>query len=104
MIFRLRFKQLGGHVHCRLFQALSPSHTWQKNGEIVFDERGWESFAALMHTRIEMLPEDGGLDETGLVPDCICRNPRCGHRASRHIGEGGACVSPGCECGPGGWV
>lgn len=38
-----------------------------------------------------------------VAPDCVCRTPRCGHRASRHVGERGACVEPGCACGPGGW-
>jgi hypothetical protein len=62
MIFRLRFEQVGGHVHCRLFQTLAPGHTWQKNGEIVFDERGWEAFAALVKGRIEMVPEDARVE------------------------------------------
>jgi hypothetical protein len=29
MIFRVRFEQKGGHVHCRLFQATAPGQTWQ---------------------------------------------------------------------------
>jgi hypothetical protein len=58
MIFRLRFVQKGGHIHCRLFQAKAPGHTWEKNGALVFDELGWFAFATLMHARIEMLPED----------------------------------------------
>lgn len=63
MIFRLRFKQLGGHVHCRLFQAAAPGHTWQKNGDLVFDELGWLVFATKMRARIEILPEDDRLEE-----------------------------------------
>jgi len=64
MIFRLRFVQQGGHIHCRLFQATAPGHTWQKNGDLVFDEAGWRAFSALIGGaiqqwgRIEMLPED----------------------------------------------
>lgn len=38
------------------------------------------------------------------LPDCDCRNVVCGHKASKHVGEGGACVEPGCACGPGGWT
>ena len=37
------------------------------------------------------------------VPDCDCRTSGCGHKASRHIGDAGACIEPGCPCGPGGW-
>jgi hypothetical protein len=37
-------------------------------------------------------------------PDCTCRNRVCGHPASRHTGPAGACVEPGCVCGPGGWT
>jgi hypothetical protein len=39
-----------------------------------------------------------------VIPDCDCRNPRCGHKASKHVGPGGECIAPGCGCGPGGWV
>ncbi len=38
-----------------------------------------------------------------LLPNCDCRTPGCGHKASQHDGPGGACVVPGCTCGPGGW-
>jgi hypothetical protein len=62
MIFRLRFVQKGGHVHCRLFQAKAAGHTWEKNGDLVFDEPGWQAFSALMWRRIEMLPEDDTTD------------------------------------------
>jgi hypothetical protein len=122
MIFRLRFVQKGGHIHCRLFQATAPGHTWQKNGDLVFDEPGWRAFSALMWRRIEMLPEDDTTDaastrqfeglrlallagaQHGVLPDCDCRNPRCGHKASKHVGPGGECIEAGCGCGPGGWV
>jgi hypothetical protein len=69
MIFRLRFIQKGGHVHCRLFQAAAAGHTWQKNGELVFDEPGWRAFSALMWTRIEMLPEDDDTSEQAAAAD-----------------------------------
>jgi hypothetical protein len=102
MIFRLRFIQRGGHIHCRLFQATTPDHTWQKNGELVFDEPGWRSFCSVVWARIELIPEDA--TPAALIPDCDCRNPRCGHKASMHVGPGGACLEEGCQCGPGGWV
>ena len=38
------------------------------------------------------------------TPDCVCRNVKCGHRASEHRGERGACAVEGCTCGPGGWT
>jgi hypothetical protein len=58
MIFRLRFIQKGAHIHCRLFQATAAGQTWQKNGDLVFDERGWIAFAKLTWDRLEILPED----------------------------------------------
>jgi hypothetical protein len=69
MIFRLRFVQKGGHIHCRLFQANAAGHTWQKNGELVFDEPGWRHFSALMWARIEMVPEEEGTDAASQNPD-----------------------------------
>ena len=47
-VFRLRWRRLGGHVHVRVFQTSDPSTTWQKNGDLVFDEEGWEVFQHLM--------------------------------------------------------
>ncbi len=58
MIFRLRFIQKGGHIHCRLFQAAAAGQTWQKNGDLTFDERGWAAFSEQTRGHIEMLPED----------------------------------------------
>jgi hypothetical protein len=58
MIFRLRFVQKGGHIHCRLFQATAAGHTWQKNGDLVFDEPGWRAFSEQTRGHFEMLPED----------------------------------------------
>jgi hypothetical protein len=48
--FRLRWKRLGGHIHCRLFQAHAdrPGDTWQKNGDVAFDLAGWDVFHAHM--------------------------------------------------------
>jgi hypothetical protein len=112
MIFRLRFQQKGGHIHGRLFQATAPGHTWQKNGDLVFDEAGWGAFsalAALGPLHIELLPEgDTTLERerwiAQSIPDCECRNSRCGHKASVHVGPAGACIVDGCTCGPGGWT
>lgn len=57
MRFRVRWKLLGGHVHCRFFQAAG--ETWQKNGDLVFDEAAWLAFVprAAM-AGIEFLPEE----------------------------------------------
>jgi hypothetical protein len=38
------------------------------------------------------------------LDECVCRNPRCGHGASKHAGAAGQCLEPGCPCGPGGWT
>ena len=58
MIFRIRFQSRGGHVHCRMFQADAIGHTWQKNGDLVFDERGWVAFSVLMNGRVSMVSEE----------------------------------------------
>ena len=58
MIFRIRFRCLGGHYHCRVFQARMPGHTWEKNGDLIFDEAGWSAFAALVNGRLEIVPDE----------------------------------------------
>lgn len=105
MRFQIRHRQLGAHVHCRVFQRQPPSETWQKNGDLVFDEPAWSFLRVVLPLTgaFELQPEDHDVGAV-LLPDCDCRNPVCGHKASTHRGPDGACVVPGCACGPGGWA
>jgi hypothetical protein len=58
MMFRMRFKQLGGHIHVRVFES-SNGVTWAKNGELVFDEQSWPAWRSKMDSlRITVLPEE----------------------------------------------
>lgn len=41
MVLLVRYRTLGVHVHCRVFSAPSPSMTFEKHGDLVFDERQW---------------------------------------------------------------
>lgn len=43
MVMKLKFIKRGGHYHCRLFTADALGYTWAKCGEVVFNEREWES-------------------------------------------------------------
>lgn len=54
---RVRFKQLGGHIHCRVFTAPVPNETFAKNGELVFDEREFEDVRRIM-SGAQFLRED----------------------------------------------
>lgn len=47
MIMRIRYKQLGAHVHCRVFTARGPNQTFAKSGELVFREDEWADVMAL---------------------------------------------------------
>lgn len=38
----LKYKLLGGHVHVQFFQS-TMGENWEKNGELIFDEPGWDS-------------------------------------------------------------
>lgn len=59
MVFRCRWYHAGGHIHVRVFQAPSPEHTWQKNGDLVFDEAGWVPFRELLLAGgVEVLEDD----------------------------------------------
>lgn len=60
MRFRIRFAQLGGHVHVRFFQK--PSHTWQKCGDLIFDKHAWpHALDAFRRGDIQILSE-GDID------------------------------------------
>jgi len=44
-LFRIRWKKLGGHIHCRMFTSSGPDQTYGKNGELTFHEGDeWTNF------------------------------------------------------------
>jgi hypothetical protein len=56
-LIRIRFRQLGGHVHCRVFTAPGPDRTFAKNGDLIFDERKWPDVREKLSRVCELLPE-----------------------------------------------
>lgn len=54
---RLRWKLLGGHVHCRLFTSPTPDGTWAKCGDLVFSEKEWDGVRIALNS-CEILPEE----------------------------------------------
>ena len=40
-ILLIRVRQLGGHIHCRVFTSKMFGGTYAKVGELTFDEREW---------------------------------------------------------------
>lgn len=62
MVMRLRYKQFGGHVHCRLFTAPAVGQTYAKCGDLVFSEEEWNDVHVLFECGgAEVLREDEGL-------------------------------------------
>ena len=56
---RLRYRVLGGHVHCRLFTATAKHLTFAKSGDLVFRVEEWDAVcAAAAKAGIELVPED----------------------------------------------
>lgn len=88
-VLRIRYRILGGHVHCRLFVAPDPDTTFAPCGALVFSLEEWPDVCELLSLAVEILPENAAVDP-GV--DCICRTAACGHRASQHTGPGGECV------------
>ena len=62
MIFRIRYKKLGGHYHCRMFSAKAKDMTFAKLGEVVFDESEFEAAKEAM-VGVEFI-DDGKPEET----------------------------------------
>jgi hypothetical protein len=52
MTLRLRYQQLGDHIHCRLFTARA------KCGDLVFDEQEWPMVRSAFESIGEVMPED----------------------------------------------
>jgi len=60
--FILRWKQLGGHVHVRMFTSKFLTLTHGGNGSLVFLQAEWESFLRCFQDRgtdtITVIPEE----------------------------------------------
>ena len=57
-VLRLRYRTLGGHVHCRLFTAAHPDMTFAKSGDLVFAIDEWADVRALLVPVVEIVHED----------------------------------------------
>jgi hypothetical protein len=57
MHLRLYYRQLGGHVHCRLFSAPQKGVTHAKNGDLVFDEVEWPAVCEAFSRIADVKPE-----------------------------------------------
>jgi hypothetical protein len=55
---RLRYRVLGGHVHCRVFTAPTIADTFVNTGELTFSVGEWPALRALLAPVAELLPED----------------------------------------------
>ena len=63
MIVRIRYKQLGGHVHCRMFVGQAPNMTFAKSGEFVLSAgREWDEFRDQYQSSMEFWLEDAGVE------------------------------------------
>lgn len=57
-VFRVRYRLLGGHYHCRVFSARASNQTFAKLGELTMDTDDWLTFLEHVGTRWEILRED----------------------------------------------
>lgn len=48
MSIKVRWKKLGGHIHCDVFTAKAPNMTYANCGGLVFDEREWPTIRNLL--------------------------------------------------------
>lgn len=56
---KVYWKQLGGHIHCRVFSGKSQHVTHGKNGDLIFDLTEWRDGVALALYRIaDVAPEE----------------------------------------------
>ncbi len=52
---------MGGHVHVAVYQGRGDNFTWERNGELIFDEVGWEAFTD--HCRLAPAGEPWVIEE-----------------------------------------
>jgi hypothetical protein len=58
VVIRIRYKKLGGHIHCRLFTSKAKNLTFGRCGELVFDEQEWDMVRDMLQSAIEFVPEE----------------------------------------------
>lgn len=56
-VIRVRFRVLGGHVHCRLFTAAPPYTTFAKSGDLVFNLTEWPDIRTRLINSVEFIEE-----------------------------------------------
>ena len=58
MIIRIRYRKLGGHIHCRVFTAKAKNMTFAKVGNLIFSEEEWPTVVDMLHSACEIIPEE----------------------------------------------
>ena len=58
VVVRLRFRQIGGHIHCRLFTAPRQGTTFAKCGDVIFSVLEWPAVRSALADVIEVLAEE----------------------------------------------
>lgn len=58
MNLRIYYKQLGGHVHCRVFVGKAKGFTHAKSGDLVFGAEEWPIISDMLRSIAEVLPEE----------------------------------------------
>ena len=58
LIMRFRWRQLGGHVHVRVFTGKQFDGTFEKCGDLVFDGSAWPLVARRLG-ELAVLEDDG---------------------------------------------
>lgn len=57
MIIRLYFKKFGGHYHCRVFTGMAKNMTFAKSGDLVRDEREWDTVRTVLNSACEFIED-----------------------------------------------
>lgn len=66
MIIRLRYKLLGGHVHCRLFTSKAKNMTFAKCGDLVFSVTERDDVRDMLHSAVEILADESDAEVAGV--------------------------------------
>lgn len=58
MIIRVYYKQLGGHIHCRVFTGKARNMTFANCGNLVFSEDEWDMVRNILNSAVEFIKEE----------------------------------------------
>ncbi len=58
MVMRWYYRQLGGHIHVRVFTGKAKNMTFAKCGDLTLSIKEWDDVRNMLHHAVELLDDE----------------------------------------------